>query len=362
MAADALEKGLGLQTTKLGPGDKELGYAMPQQRAKYFGLGILSTVLLLVVLAALYAWMYDAERLRRAFDNQVNMNKLAGEKADVVRLQLLLHQEQSANGKQIDDAKRAMNRITNVIHHQFALLAEKTGSTPGDLVEFRDNLASFVASEVVAFQRDLDVLNTQQKTRLDRMSKFQAKSLRELLTSMSHVRLSEFQSMIEDVFEAGSKAREMDVSVEQLEQLERLADQLYEGAILVPQAKQEFARIRGSQPWEEEIATEDGGEMAEQLEALIDAGQLARGKKELRAIEDKYKLGMAYDGSSDSDGEPEERDAFVQEIETSVNTIMAIHQLMSEGKVPFHMLDFEAIALEDGDEEDDSGQDAEGSK
>lgn len=350
----ALEQGLGIQTTKLGSGEKNLAYAMPQQRAKWFLGGIFSALTVLLVLVTVYAGLYDDERVRRTFDNKLSMEKLTEEKADSVRLQFLVQQEHVASGKQIDDAKRAMSRIMNVINAKFDdyIQAEPTNSR---LSSFRTNLVNFVSSELEAFRKATDAAYAQTKSRLERMSKFQEQSLRELLTSVSDVKLGAFEDMIQEVFEAAKKAPvDLEVSIEQMEQLEKLSDQIYEEQVTsFDEALKQYQAIRQGKQWGEysEMNTVTTAlDLADQIELLLDDAQLARGRKELEQIELRFKQSVAEAraiGPDDADS----RDAMGEEVQANVDTVIAIHKLASEGKVPFAMLDFEAITLDDDDDE-----------
>ena len=57
---------------------------------------------------------------------------------------------------------------------------------------------------------------------------------------------------------------------------------------------------------------------------------------------------------NDSDDEDEEdEEKYDEEMKANVEALLAIHKLVAEGKVPFHLLDFEAIDMKDLQYDDD---------
>jgi len=65
---------------------------------------------------------------------------------------------------------------------------------------------------------------------------------------------------------------------------------------------------------------------------------------------------MTEDAGNDSD---EDELTESPEVAATVDAVIQLHRLVSEGKVPFHLLDFEALDIpEDPDGDDDDGADA----
>lgn len=365
----ALEQGLGVRTTKIGSDSKELAYAMPQSRAKWFAMAILLSLFVLAVMAVSYAELFNDERILRALDLRTAMLKMGDQKMESVRLGMALHQQHAVREGQEEEAMRALNRIQNVLTKRFDDFIAKQPNAHEQLAleSFRNELNAFVTGEIANFQSLSKTIDLEAQATLENLSKLQEQSLRDLLKNVNGVKMEAFEDMLRDVFSAGERALEVDISQQETELLEQLVDGLYEEKLTLEDGKRELARIRRDRQWPLEAFENAVSEVdfAQALEQLVDDGKLSKGKKEVALIASQWEAAVEQaranqqqgnqGGGDDEDDEDEENkddeeggdEDFDEEIKANVDALLAIHKLVAQGKVPFHLLDFEAIDMKD---------------
>ncbi|KAH9251925.1 hypothetical protein BASA81_010129 [Batrachochytrium salamandrivorans] len=376
----ALEQGLGVHTTKIGSDSKELAYAMPQSRAKWFAMGILLSLFVLAVMAVSYAELFNDERILRALDLRTAMLKMGDQKMESVRLGMALHQQHAVREGQEEEAMRALNRIQNVLTKRFDDFIAKQSNTHEQLAleSFRNELNAFVAGEIVNFQSLSKTIDLEAQATLENLSKLQEQSLRDLLKNVNGVKMEAFEDMLRDVFSAGERALEVDISQQETELLEQLVDGLYEEKLTLEDGRRELARIRRDRQWPLEAFEHAVSEVdfAQALEQLVDDGKLSKGKKEVALIAAQWEAAVDQARANQQGGNQDEEDEenkqeedeeggqddedFDEEIKANVDALLAIHKLVAQGKVPFHLLDFEAIDMKDLQYTDDGGEEGEG--
>ena len=368
----AIEQGLGAHRTKLGPGDKEEGYLMRANRAKAFVGGIVVTLVVLVVLAGSYAALFNDERMRRMFQLRQQMVQTGNQKEDLVRLGLALHQQESERESQERDTVRTLKRITSVVERKFDHLlsdAAIASDVKAALVNAKRDVTSYVADELRDFERERSEYDREAQKRLQRLAKMQEQSMRELLKTVAGVKMEALMDMLEEVFQAAAKAPALQADVMVVERLQEVADGLYEERITLEEGRQMFdkekASIHGDIPADvrDRMArATDPDEFADALDSITDIMRLAAGRADVAAIERQWRqsLARAQDTAQrfneraqallESGRSPDEEGAeYDDEVRANVDAVLAVHKLVSEGKVPLHLLDFEAMELFDSD-------------
>jgi hypothetical protein len=366
----ALEQGLGVHSTKLGPDNKEEAYAMTKARVRWFLAGIIAALVLLSILVGIYAGLFNDERIRRVFQEKQTMERIGEEKVDAVRLGIAIHQQEAEREHQEYDTKRAMKRIMSVVGRKFDELisAAKEPNQILKLKESKAHITTFVNDELKDFEKEKRAYDVQAKKRLEKLAVAQEQSLRELLKSVSGVKMEAMEDMLEEVFAAGKRAPLLEVSDQAVDEIEELADALYEGKTDLQKGRQRLETIRlqigGTLPDDLTKAfsdARDGDAFAQALDELVEITKLARGKKEIEAIEASWRkdVDKARDKaeSSDQPQDEEDEDIYDEEIKLNVDALLAIQKLVAEGKVPVYLLDFEAIDMKDlqpsGDDQDE---------
>lgn len=284
---------------------------------------------------------------------------------------MAMHQQESERDHQEEDVKRSFRRVVSVVNRKFEELIAGADA-PGEkekLVGAKAEVIKFVEDELEGFEKDRKMYDAGAKKRLEKLSKLQEKSMRDLLTSVSGVKYEALEQMINDVFAAARKASDMDVPDKVLDELEELADAMYEQRTTLQVGRQRLDVIRKqiqgglSQDLAQIFdSASDADEFAEGIDQLSDAVRLARGKKEIAAIEEQWSANMeeARANSIAKAEEDGEERAYDDEVRVTVEMLLKIHTLVSEGKVPVHLLDFEAIDLtteeRQGEEEQVEGE------
>lgn len=364
----ALERGLGVHVTKLGPNEKEIAYAMGKTRVKWFLTGILASLILLSVLVGIYAGLFNDERLKRFVQEKKSLEKLGEEKVDQVRLGITISQQEAQREHQESDTKRALKRIHSVINRKFEELLQESSISKNKLKESKTMLTQFVLDELTDFEKEKKVYDAEGKKRLETLARLQEQSLRELLTGVSGVKMEAMEEMLEEVFAAGQRAPLLEVSDQAVEEIESLADSMYEGKTDLDKGRQRLETIRlqilGTLPAELTRSFSDARDadaFAQALDELLEITKLARGKKEIAAIEENWRKNIDQTRENDNEqADNDEEDVYDEEIKHDVDALLAIHRLVAEGKVPVYLLDFEAIDMKDlhsrSEDEEPDGQ------
>lgn len=368
----ALEQGLGVQRTKLGPGNKTEGYAMPKSSAKAFVGGICATLIVLTILVVVYAGMANDERVK-SFLNTANFQKKLGQqKVETVRLGMALHQQETKREDQESDTRRAFSRIQSVVNKKFdSVLAESMfgqNDQQDKLKELKDQIASFVEHELKDWDKTADQLDAKNKERLEKLMRFQEQSLRDLLSNVSGIKMDAIEDMLKEIFESSKQAHDLRADESVIEEIEQLADKIYEEEFNLEQGRSQWEKLRpkvkGELPEEMMKAfssTQDSDTFAETLEDLIDNIKLSAGREEIAKIESKWKVDIEkaskemseLDQANDdkNDDEDDDDDDFVDlEIKVNVDTVLSLHKLMAEGKIPIHLLDFDSLDIWEDDD------------
>ena len=362
-----LEQGFGVTSTKLGPGEKLEGYAITKTRAKWFLGGIFAALIILAILVGVYAGMFNDERVRRMFLQRQSMEKISDQKVEAMRLGIAIHQQHSEREHIETDTRRALKRIMSVIGRKFDELIDdmKDKTQVQKLVDIKTTLTDFVNDELKDFEKENELYDVEAKKRLEKLATLQEQSLRDLLKSVSGVKLEALEDMLQDVFEAAEKAPDISASESTLEDIEDLADSLYEGTTTLQdgraQLKEMQKKITGQIPAQLLKSFDDAADadsFAEALDELVDDARLARGKKEIEMIRDNWKRNLdRAQQNDDNNSQDEDEDTYDEEIKVNVDTVLAIHKLVAEGKVPVHLLDFEALDMNDDDKTQQQNQD-----
>jgi len=341
---------------------------------KWFLTSILATLVLLSILVGVYAGLFNDERLRRTSQEKKSMEMMGDQKVEAVRLGYALHQQEAEREHQESDTKRALKRIMSVVTRTFDELAadSKMKLQAQPLKEAKATIVNFVDQELKDFEKDKKAYDTESKKLLERLALLQEQSLRDLLKSVSGVKMEAMEDMLEDVFAAGQRAPTLDVTDKALEEVESLADSMYEGKTSLEKGRERLGTIRlqinGELPEEitKSLSTaKSANDFAQTLDELIEIAELARGKKEIAMIETTWRKNVgearaANEGAQEDENEDEDDENYDEEIKHNVDALLAIHKLVAEGKVPVYLLDFEAIDMKDlqnNDNDDDEEND-----
>lgn len=240
----------GLTKTKVGSGDKEEAYAVKQSRLKAFLGGIVVTLLTLVVLIVVYATMYNDERVKSMFQLRETQKKLEAQKEDAVRLGMAIHAQNSEKEAQERESVRMFKRIGSVIDRKFAEMALQSRNLPNAEVftplldGVRKEMNKYVKEELEHFEKDAKAYDDIQAKRLGKLSQLQEQSMRELLKSVSGVKMEALEDMLSEVFDAANKAPKIAVDEVTIDAFEDLADGLYEERITLEDARKQFDKLR----------------------------------------------------------------------------------------------------------------------
>lgn len=362
----SLEQGLGFTVTKIGPGEKEEAYAMPKYRVMWFLAAIVAALVLLSILVGIYAGLFNDERIRRMFQEKKALEKIGEEKVDAVRLGMAIHQQEAEREHQEYDTKRALKRIMSVVSRKFDELMSETKDEKvlKRLRDSKSTLTSFVSDELKDFEKEKKAYDAEAKKRFEKLAKFQEESLRELLKSVSGVKMAAMEDMLEEVFAAGQKAPKLEVSDEAEDEIEALADSMYEGKTELETGRQRLETLKlqifGTLPDDlvkSFAEATDADAFAEALDELVEITKLARGKKEIAAIEEQWRANVDKARLDAQNNDDEEDGAYDEEIKHNVDALLAVQKLVAQGKVPVYLLDFEAIDLKDLQDGADEGDD-----
>lgn len=300
----ALENGLGIKKTKIGAGEKEEAYAVKQSKMKAFLAGICVTLTVLVILVVVYATMFNDERVRRMFQLRQSQSQLVGQKEDAVRLGMAIHAQESEREEQERDTVRMMKRVGSVIERKFAELSSQlraggSGATVDAITPHieaaKKELNNYVREELSHFEKDAKVYDDLAQKRLTKLSKLQEQSMRELLKSVSGIKMEALEEMLTEVFNAASKAPNVKIDESTIDALEDIADSLYEERSTLADARGQFEKLRskiaGDIPAElsrKMANTAEGDDFADALDELTEYARLAAGRADLKAIEIKW--------------------------------------------------------------------------
>jgi hypothetical protein len=380
----------------MGAGEKEEAYAMKASRAKAFLGGIIVTLLVLAVLAGSYAALFNEERMRHIFQVKKTMKQSGEQKEATVRLGFEIQKQESEREEQERDTMRSFKRISSVVDRKFnTLLADAQFGllSPQFKIQIetlKKDILDYVNEELKDFEKERTQYDKESQKRLQRLASMQEQSMRELLRTVSGVKMEALMEMLEEVFTAANKAPAIRATPSMLAQIEELADALYEDKITLEEGHSQFEKLRSgiSGDLPEEIAQEmkqarEADVFAEALDSIVEVARLASGKEEIAQIEKKWRKNlenagehfqrladraekMIADGKDPLESMATDEEYYDQEVQANVEAILAVHKLVSEGKVPLHLMDFETMELIDTDndgvpdvEEDDAHKEKE---
>lgn len=348
----AIEKGLHLEKTKLGSGDKEEGYKVEKSRLKGFIVGISVSFLLLLSLAIVYLILYN-EQVALSIQQRFQLKEQHGkDKSQSIRMAVALQQAIVEHAESISEANRMLKRIDNVIDNNFENLIKevsKANSIPqGELVsklaDAKQKITAYVNQEIEDFSKDAKDTSSQNKIRLQKIAKIQEESLRGLLTSVSGIKLDALEDMLDDLFDAVHKSIPLSIDSDDIAEIDNIADKLYEQSMTKEDGKKAFGELQKRITDLPELFTnqiknaQTAYELGNILDQISEAAKLSSGREELAAIEKKWREDME---KFDKTKEFEE-----DEIQCTVDAMLKVQQLVSAGKVPVHLLDFEALDLD----------------
>ena len=372
-----LEKGLEARPSKMGAGDKEAAFKVKQSRLRTVIYGVCVVFLVLLIVSVSYVSMFKQEQARAFIQNHRGMKLRQKDKSENVRLGIAMQQVLTEDAKESKEMTRILKRISARVERGFDELLEKTGGVNYDADQLRvvlgdtqKQLRAFVDDELGDFQKKIGASDKINEARLAKLAKIQEQSLRDILTTVSGVKMESLSLMLDDLFDALDKTEHIELSEQVADDLDDLADKLYEEAIDLAEGraefKKQFSAIIGDRlPLEMKgqlDVAKDTDEFADALDALAEMARLSAGRKELVAIEKQYRRDIAIaqkEMENAPEDDDEEDDDYVDpEAEVVVETMLKVHRLVADGKVPTHLLDFESLNLDEEYEgEDDESLD-----
>jgi hypothetical protein len=359
---ELLEQGFGLHRTKLGSGEKEVAYAIKQSRLRAFAVGVCATLVFLTTLTGVFMGLYDGERVKNLFSTRQQHAKLADEKGDAMKLAFALHHQEAEQDEQQRDSVRMLNRITSKIEHTFEERFQfiTQPDMKAQVLAAKKELVEYVQHELKDFKAEISELDKDAHKRLEMLAAMQEQSMRDLLTTVSGVKLEELDSMLDKVFRSAESAPEIEMQERQIDDLENLADAIMSEIVSLEEGKGKFEKarggIKGSIPPEIESRLRspiDADDFGEGINELCEFARLSYGRGQIMTIRKQYRDAKA-DGAQQEDEQGE--------IRATVEAVIQLHKLVSQGKVPFHLLDLEVLDLKNdtpsGDAEEAEQQDA----
>ena len=366
--AKLVEAGLGATRTKVGPGNKEDGYSIRATRLKAFLAGVAATVLTLAILVAVYAIMFQNERVRGMMAVRKSKQETSAAMKDKVRLGFAVEQLEAERAMTERDVSRALNRINVVLHVQLETLkrAPPIAQAP-DSVKLINDLAQqmgdYIRKEMTEVEKEIKDSGDVDRLRL--VASMQESTLRDLLKTFSGIKMNALRSMLEEVFTVARKSPDLPLSPSQVTDLERIADRLYEGNMDIKEGATTFERTAESYrskipkaALKAILEAKTPDEMGEAIDSLCDIARMNTGRGAIADIERKWRMNMeqlherhsaeaheAWKKGEDMMESLIPAQQLDEELEADVDAILAVHSLIADGQVPTHLLDFSLLHL-----------------
>jgi hypothetical protein len=365
-------------------------YSIKQTRLRAFVLGICATLIILATLVGVYATMFNDERVKNLFVRRQEAKKLADEKGDAVRMAFAMHAQEAERDEQERDSVRMLKRITSKIEHTFDEFLSNAASSPEikaqisgakkSLIDYGAFLVGGLAGwlrgaraltapnrthtrapavnhELKDFKQDIKESDLEAQARLKKLSAMQEQSMRELLTQMSDFKLEELDDMLDKLFKAARAAPEVVASDSVLEEIEEAADSVASETMPLAEGKKAWSKLSSKikgvpSELQTRLDGDDGDDWAEALYEIIEFARLSSGRKEILKAEEQWtkEVNRVFDVKSKDVNAEEDQGASPAEVAATVDAVISLHRLVSEGKVPFHLLDFESLNVENSPE------------
>jgi len=303
-AVELLEQGLGLHRTKLGSNEKEMAYSMKQTRVRYFAAGVCLALFVLATLTGVFITLYDSERVARIFAHKQSMEKIMDEKHDAIRLAFAMHHQAAEQDEAHRDSMRMLKRITSKIEHAFEEHFDALTLAPdvrAQIKAVKMELVAYVEHELKDFKQEVHVKETEEQKRLQKLSIMQEASMRELLKTMSGMKLNELDNMLSTVFKAAASAPEIHMAESDVDEMENLADSVFGEIVSLDEGRRKFAELRGAikgtipKDIEARLANPvDPDDWAECLNQLTEYARLSNGRKQIMAIKAEFDKRFAF--------------------------------------------------------------------
>lgn len=354
----AIERGLNAQPTKIGVGEKQQGYKVESKRLQSFVFGTCLSLFILAVLAIVYVFLYNQEVVK-GIEQSFKLREQHGkDKAQSIRMAVALQQALAEHSESVNDANRMLKRIDNVIDKGFENLINQVTAEniPMNelvtlLADTKQKITEYINQEIEDFSSDAKSTSTVNKARLQKIAKIQEQSLRDLLKSVSGIKLDALEDMLEDLFDAVHKSVPLSIDLELVNEIDTIADKLYEETITKEQGEAEFNNLKKKiadlpDVFSSQIErARSADELADALDRISEAARLSSGRSELESIEKKWRddLNRVGDKHKGIKGKGDDEE---EEAQSTVDAMLQIQKLVSDGKVPVHLLDFEALDLD----------------
>jgi hypothetical protein len=204
--------------------------------------------------------------------------------------------------------------------------------------------------------------------KLERIAQMQEDAIESLLKTVSGVKLHALKELLEETFMTVRHAPSVQMSDATINEVEGIADKLYEESIKLDEGRRLFAalssQIRGipKEMKRELDNAKDEDAFAESLDALNDLARMTIGREEVAQIEKTWrssvdkieeKVHVKTTKMLDNGADPLEsnlpEDAMQEELEVDVQAVLAVQRMVAAGKLPTHLVDFTALNLKDDD-------------
>mmetsp|Transcript_12866 Transcript_12866/g.20421 ORF Transcript_12866/g.20421 Transcript_12866/m.20421 type:complete len:372 (-) Transcript_12866:271-1386(-) len=359
----ALERGLAAQKVKVGDGEKTPGLAFARITIKKVIAGVF-LVLGVMLLGTIWSYRVALRERYNAYveSKRAESSQIRGEAFSIaqnIQLEAALTNQAAAK----DDITRILKRIQAYSKGKIddaAILVEDP-QVRRQVVKILGHIETYIQSEKDDFEKEYEVAAKKRSEQIKKLRKSQTQALEKLLNRVTDVRLEALEEMLTDLFERVQDSVRVNLEQGKWQELEDLVDKLYQEDFTVQEGLAEFEKIRPffgepGIPADLEKTLEsatDQGSLADVLDEVYEGAQIFKGREQLLKIRDEWETMQKKADSVAGEARTQEEVQKAEQLYTrsTVNAVLDVQELINDGLIPQDFLDFEAIDLEEVDQD-----------